>query len=242
MEFNNKVAVITGGANGIGKAIAEEFSKQGSRVAIIDLSSNAENCELYFCGDIAEEKNLQEFSKQVINRFGKIDFLINNAYRNNKGILSGCSFSDFSYVLNVGITAPYALAKLFMNYFNDAGAIVNISSTRAYMSQADTESYTAAKGGLAALTHALAVSLSGKVRVNSISPGWIDTSYSQLSIEDKEQHPVKRIGQPEDIAKLTMFLCSENSSFINGQDIVADGGMSRLMIYNDDFGWKYQKA
>ncbi|NTW05540.1 MAG: SDR family oxidoreductase [Peptococcaceae bacterium] len=241
MDLNNKVAVVTGGANGIGKAVAEEFSRHGARVAIIDLSSNAGNCELYFCGDIAEEKNLQEFSRQVINTFGKIDFLINNAYHNNKGILSGCSFSDFSYVLNVGVTAPYVLAKLFMNYFNDAGAIVNISSTRAYMSQEDTESYTAAKGGISALTHALAVSLAGKVRVNSISPGWIDTSYSQFSNEDKEQHPVKRIGTPEDIAKLTIFLCSEDSGFITGQDIIADGGMSRLMIYNDDYGWKYNK-
>jgi NAD(P)-dependent dehydrogenase (short-subunit alcohol dehydrogenase family) len=242
MKFKNRVAVVTGGSNGIGKAIVEEFSRQGTRVAIIDLSSNSGNCEFYFCGDIAEEKNLQEFSSQVISKFGKIDFLINNAYHNNKGILSGCSFSDFSYVLNVCVTAPYALARLFMNHFNDAGAIVNISSTRAYMSQADTESYTAAKGGISALTHALAVSLSGRIRVNSISPGWIDTSYSEFSAEDKEQHPVKRIGKPEDIAKLTMFLCSEDSNFITGQDIIADGGMSRLMIYNDDFGWTYNKT
>ena len=241
MNFVNKIVVITGGANGIGKCMTEEFIKVGARVAVIDIDTRPVNCDLYFCGDIAEEKILVEFVEQVIERYGKIDYLINNACLSRKGILSDCSYEDFSYVLKVGITAPYMLTKLFLKYFNDNGAVVNISSTRAFMSQADTESYTAAKGGITALTHALAVSLAGRVRVNSISPGWIDTTDQKWSVEDNEQHPVKRIGTSLDIVRMAMFLCSEDSSFITGENINIDGGMSKLMIYHNDFGWKYKR-
>jgi NAD(P)-dependent dehydrogenase (short-subunit alcohol dehydrogenase family) len=132
------------------------------------------------------------------------------------------------------------LAKLLLPYFNSSASIVNISSTRFNMSQPDSESYTAAKGGITALTHALAVSLSGRVRVNSISPGWIDTSNSAFSIEDNAQHPAGRIGRPADIAKMVLFLCSEAGSFITGENITVDGGMSKLMIYHGDNGWKYE--
>lgn len=182
----------------------------------------------------------------MITTYGKIDYLINNACLTKGGILSQCSYDDFNYVLRVGITAPYFLSLLFAPHFTKGGSIINIASSRAFMSQADTESYTAAKGGISALTHALAASLAGKVRVNAVSPGWIDTgAYQQPadkpehSLADHAQHTAGRIGQPQDIARAVLFLCSEENSFINGQNLVVDGGMTRLMIYHDDQGWSY---
>ncbi len=240
MNFKDKVVVITGGAGGIGKRMTEEFMAAGSKVAVIDLAADGVNPDFYYQGDIADEAVLTRFVSAVINKYGKIDYLINNACLSRKGILSGCSFDDFNYVLRVGVTAPYVLTKLFLDYFKENGAVVNISSSRAFMSQADTESYSAAKGGISALTHALAVSLAGRVRVNSIAPGWIDTTESKWSEEDEKQHPVKRIGNPLDIVKTVMFLCSEDSGFIDGENITVDGGMTKLMIYHNDNGWKYE--
>lgn len=240
MNFKDKVVVITGGANGIGKALTEEFVKAGAKVAVIDMDLKKVESDLYFQGDIAEEETLNRFALEVLKRFDKVDYLINNACLSRKGILSGCSYDDFNYVLRVGVSAPYQLTRLFMDHFGEKGAIVNISSSRAFMSQADTESYTAAKGGITALTHALAVSLGGKVRVNSIAPGWIDTTAETWSEADLYQHPVKRIGSSMDIVKTVMFLCSEDSGFINGENITVDGGMTKLMIYHNDYGWKYE--
>jgi NAD(P)-dependent dehydrogenase (short-subunit alcohol dehydrogenase family) len=136
------------------------------------------------------------------------------------------------------------LTKLFLDHFSQNASIVNIASTRAFMSQADTENYSAAKGGTTALTHAMAVSLSGRVRVNSISPGWIDTNantdqhYEDAhSKADKLQHPAQRVGNPMDIVRTVMFLCDENNSFITGENITVDGGITRHMIYHNDYGW-----
>ena len=154
-----------------------------------------------------------------------------------KGI-GACSYEEFSYALSVGVTAPFYLSKLFAPYFGDGGSIINISSSRDRMSQPQTESYTAAKGGISALTHALAVSLSGVARVNSISPGWIDTTGSDMSGADAVQQPVGRVGRPEDIADTVLFLCSDKAGFITGENICVDGGMTRLMIYHGDHGWK----
>ncbi len=233
MDFTNKTAVVTGGANGIGRCIADEFKKAGARVAIIDKDDNATDCALFYHGDISNEKTLTDFAAQVVEKFGKVDYLINNAMLSKKGILSGCSFEDFLYV------QPYLLTKLLLPHFAEKAAIVNICSTRAFMSQADTESYSAAKGGILALTHALAVSLAGKVRVNAISPGWIDTTGSEWSRKDRLQHPVGRVGNPLDIARMALFLCGEDSGFITGENITVDGGMTKLMIYHGDNGWKY---
>ncbi|MDF2870872.1 MAG: putative oxidoreductase [Anaerocolumna sp.] len=245
MDFTGIVVVITGGARGIGRNMVEHFQAAGARTAVIDiLTENTEytnSTDFYFTGDLKKEKDIQFFAAEVLKRYGKIDYLINNACYSNKGLLSGCSFEAFDEVLRVGVGAPYYLTKLFMEYFGEGGAIVNIASTRAFMSQEDTESYSAAKGGIVALTHAMAVSLAGKVRVNCISPGWIDTTGEKFSQEDKEQHPVKRIGKTEDITKLAMYLCSEDSSFINGENITVDGGMSKLMIYHNDEGWEYKR-
>ncbi|MBT29591.1 MAG: short-chain dehydrogenase [Thalassobius sp.] len=228
-----KVAVVTGGAQGIGKAICEAFSKQGVSVCTIDIKEND-----YFVGDIADDTVLKSFAAKVISDYGKIDFLINNACL-TKGGLNNCSYEDFNYVLRIGVSAPFLLTQLFTDHLNPGASIVNISSTRHQMSQANTESYSAAKGGISALTHAMAVTLSGKARVNAISPGWIDTSNTQFEGADANQHPAGRVGKPADIVNAVMFLCDAKSSFITGQDITVDGGMTKLMIYHDDQGWSY---
>lgn len=234
MDYSNKVVVITGGASGIGKETADMFRQAGAHVCLIDLVENS-----YFVGDLAEQSTLDKFAEQVIADYGKVDILINNAPPLNKGI-ADCSYQEFDYALRCGLTSAFYLTKLFMPYFAVGASIINISSSRDRMSQAQTESYTAAKGGIAALTHALAASLAGKVRVNSISPGWIDTTDSEFSGPDAEQHPVKRVGKPEDIANAILFLCSERASFITGENIVIDGGMSHLMIYHGDEGWSLE--
>ncbi|MBP5179299.1 MAG: SDR family oxidoreductase [Lachnospiraceae bacterium] len=232
-EFDNKVAVITGGANGIGKCIAEEFRKNGAEVCIIDKVDGD-----HFVGDISDKSVLEEFADDVIKKHGHIDYLVNNALPIMKGI-DECSYEDFQYALKVGVTAPFYLSKLFMPYFNNGGSIINISSSRDRMSQPQTESYTAAKGGIAALTHALAVSLSGKVRVNSISPGWIDTAYTVYEGPDAAQQPCGRVGNPLDIANMVLYLCSDKAGFITGENICIDGGMTKLMIYHGDNRWSY---
>ena len=139
----------------------------------------------------------------------------------------------------MGVTAPFYLTKLLMPYFRPGASVVNISSSRDRMSMPGTESYTAAKGGISALTHAMAVSLAGRARVNSISPGWIDTYGTAYSGPDALQQPVGRVGRPEDIAEAVLFLCSDRAGFITGENICIDGGMTRLMIYHDEHGWTY---
>ena len=227
-----KVAVITGGAHGIGKVIAEEFQKEGAIVRIIDIAEGN-----HYVGDIGKKEVLEDFADKVIKENGHIDFLINNALPLMKGI-NTCSYEEFEYALAVGITAPFYLTKLFQPYFADGASIINISSSRDRMSQPQTESYTAAKGGIAALTHALAVSMAGKVRVNSISPGWIDTEYTVYEGPDAYQQPAGRVGNPKDIANMVLYLCSDKAGFITGENICIDGGMTRQMIYHGDFGWK----
>lgn len=229
--FKDKVAVITGGAQGIGKVIAQEFEKNGAHVCVIDIKENS-----YFMGDLSKKEDMENFVKNVIDTYGEVDFLINNAIPMTKGI-NECSYEEFEYALKVGVTAPFYLSKLFMPYFARGASIINISSSRDRMSQPQTESYTAAKGGIAALTHALAVSLSGKVRVNSISPGWIDTDFTVYEGADAVQQPVGRVGNPLDIANMVLFLCSDKAGFITGENICIDGGMTKQMIYHGDHGW-----
>ena len=228
-----KVAVVTGGANGIGKCITEEFRKQGVKVYVIDKAAGD-----HYIGDISDKAVLEAFTKKVIGETGGIDYLINNALPLMKGI-DECSYEEFQYALAVGVTAPFYLSKLFAPYCREGACIINISSSRDRMSQPQTESYTAAKGGIAALTHAMAASFAGKVRVNSISPGWIDTAYKVYEGADALQQPAGRVGNPMDIANMVMFLCSDKAGFITGENICIDGGMTKLMIYHDDHGWTY---
>ncbi|MBE5758509.1 MAG: SDR family oxidoreductase [Clostridiales bacterium] len=235
MNFRDKIVVVTGAAQGIGKCIAEEFEKADAKVCTIDIKENA-----YFTGDIAEESVLRAFAEKVIADYGRVDILVNNAKPIFKGI-SACSYEEFLYAQKVGVAAPFMLAKLFLPYFGKNASIVNISSSRDRMSQPESESYTAAKGGIAALTHSLAVSLSGKVRVNSVSPGWIDTDFINYEGPDASQHPAGRVGDPMDIANAVLFLASEKAGFITGENICVDGGMTKLMIYHNDHGWKLEE-
>ena len=229
--FQNKVVVITGGAGGIGKCIADEFRKNGAVVCVIDCAEGD-----HYVGDIGRKETLQDFARSVIEKHGHVDVLVNNAPPAFLGI-DECSYAQFQNALAVGVTAPFYLSKLFAPYFSPGASIINISSSRDRMSQPQSESYTAAKGGIAALTHALAVSLAGKVRVNSISPGWIDTAYTVYEGPDAIQQPAGRVGNPMDIANMVLFLASEKAGFITGENICIDGGQTRLMIYHGDHGW-----
>lgn len=224
------MVVVTGGAHGIGQAIVEDFRKEGAVVEVIDKTPGT-----YFVGDIGNKETLEAFSSYVLEKHSHIDYLINNALLIMKGI-DECSYEEFQYALSVGVTAPFYLTKLFKDSFNKGAVIVNISSSRDRMSQDNTESYTAAKGGIAALTHALMMSLRGHVRVNSISPGWINTHGNTYTGPDAYQQPTGRVGNPQDISSMVLFLCSPQASFINGENICIDGGMTKQMIYHEDAG------
>lgn len=231
--FKGKIAIVTGGARGIGKCIADQLQAQGATVCIIDMAEGE-----HYVGDLSKKEVLESFASYVIEQYGRVDILVNNALPLMKGI-DTCSYEEFEYALKVGVTAPFYLTKLLLPYFAEGASIVNISSSRDRMSQPQTESYTAAKGGIASLTHALAISLAGKVRVNSVSPGWIDTAYTIYEGADAVQQPSGRVGNPLDIANVVLFLCSEKAGFIDGENICVDGGMTKRMIYHNDNGWEY---
>ena len=229
--FQDKIVVITGGAAGIGKCIAEEFRKAGAKVCIIDKTPGD-----YYVGDISDKAVLEAFAREVIEKHGHVDILINNALPIMRGI-EDCTYEEFQYALAVGVTAPFYLSKLLVPHMPKGSSIINLSSSRDRMSQPQTESYTAAKGGIAALTHAMAISFAGKIRVNSISPGWIDTAYTVYEGPDAYQQPAGRVGNPMDIANMVLFLCSDKAGFITGENICIDGGQTKLMIYHGDHGW-----
>ena len=234
MSDNHKVAVITGGAQGIGKAIVDAFRAQDVVVYVIDKQPGD-----WFVGDVSDKSTLEKFASFVVSQSGHVDYLVNNALPVMRGI-DECSYEEFQYALAVGVTAPFYLTKLLMPYFATDASVVNISSSRDRMSQPQTESYTAAKGGISALTHAMAVSLAGKARVNSISPGWIDTTGSDITGPDATQQLVGRVGKPEDIASMVMYLCSDKAGFITGENICIDGGMTRQMIYHGEHSWTFE--
>ncbi len=233
--FENKIVVVTGGAQGIGKCIADEFRREGATVCIIDKQPGD-----HYVGDIADKAVLEAFAADVLSKYGHVDYIINNALPIMRGITE-CTYEEFLYAQQVGVVAPFYLVKLFAEHLGESASIVNISSSRDRMSQPETESYTAAKGGIAALTHALAVSLRGKARVNSVSPGWIDTAYTVYDGPDATQQPAGRVGNPMDIANMVLYLCSDKAGFITGENICIDGGMTHQMIYHGDCGWKLEE-
>ena len=233
--FKDRVVIVTGGANGIGRCVADEFRDQGAHVYVIDKVDGN-----HFVGDISKQEVLEEFVSHILSSHAEVHCIINNALPIMKGI-DECTYDEFQYALSVGVAAPFYLVKLLKNHLAQGASIVNISSSRDRMSQPQTESYTAAKGGIAALTHALAVSLAGKARVNSISPGWIDTAGTVYEGFDATQQPVGRVGNPMDITHMVLFLCSEKAGFITGENICIDGGMTKQMIYHGDHGWTLSK-
>ena len=234
--YQDRVVVVTGGANGIGRCIVDEFRRQGAHVYVIDKAEGD-----HFIGDIARPEVLEAFAAHVLSTHPVVHCIINNALPITRG-LDECSYDEFQYALSVGVTAPFYLVKLLKDHLAPGASIVNISSSRDRMSQPQTESYTAAKGGIAALTHALAVSLAGRARVNSISPGWIDTTHTSYEGPDATQHPSGRVGHPMDIVHMVLFLCSDKAGFITGENICIDGGMTKQMIYHGDHGWKLERG
>jgi NAD(P)-dependent dehydrogenase (short-subunit alcohol dehydrogenase family) len=207
-KFDQMLILV--GAQGIGKCIVECFRQEGATVYVIDVQQGP-----WFVGDLSNKATLERFVADVIAKSGKVDVLVNNAMPLFKGI-DACTYEEFAYAQAVGVIAPFYLAKLFKDSFAEGASIINISSSRDRMSQPQSESYTAAKGGIAALTHALAASLAGRVRVNSISPGWIDTSFKTYDGPDASQHFAGRVGNPMDIANMVLYLASDKAGFITG--------------------------
>jgi NAD(P)-dependent dehydrogenase (short-subunit alcohol dehydrogenase family) len=239
-EYAQKAALVTGGARGIGEATAGLLAERGYRVAIADRDvqpgrrSAARIGALFVRCDISRERDVRACLQQVLRRYARLDALVNNAgiADPHSGRPERLALADWNRRIAVNLTGAFLMAKHAAPHLRRArGAIVNIASTRALQSEPDTEAYAAAKGGLAALTHALAMSLGPAVRVNCISPGWIDTGKTKLSRADHAQHPVGRAGEPRDVAELAAFLLSEAAGFATGQNYVLDGGMTRKMIY-----------
>jgi NAD(P)-dependent dehydrogenase (short-subunit alcohol dehydrogenase family) len=249
--MNGKVAVITGGAQGIGKATALRFLAKGTNVVLADEDEEAgreavsemspAKSVLYLKTDVSDEDQVRRLTAHTVEHFGGVDVLVNNAAVSRGGKLTELTLADWNRVLAVNLTGPFLCAKHMTPHLRQRkGAIVNITSTRAFMSEPDTEAYAASKGGLVALTHALAASLAPDIRVNCISPGWIDTlpwkkkaarKVSEWSEADHKQHFAGRVGRPDDVAALVEFLTSEESDFITGSNFMVDGGMTRKMIY-----------
>jgi NAD(P)-dependent dehydrogenase (short-subunit alcohol dehydrogenase family) len=242
-------ALVTGGAQGIGRAISLLLARKGWRVLAGDTDKEAgaeiealDPHVVYGQLDVASETSVAHAVGEALDRFGRLDALINNAgFMSPRVAIETLDLATWNRVIGVNLTGAFLCAKYATPHLKEThGAIVNIASTRALQSEADTEPYSASKGGLVALTHALAVSLSGAVRVNCISPGWIETSAwkkasqrkaPKLSAEDHAQHPAGRVGTPDDIAAAVAFLLSEDAGFITGANFVIDGGMTRKMIY-----------
>jgi len=242
--YNDKIVIITGGASGIGSGIVHAFYEAGAKVVIADYHlENGKQTEkkynservCFFETDVSDERSVVSLVNYVMGKFGRVDILINNA-----GISSFSNFYEMTVehwdrVINTNLKGVFLCTREVARVIEEGGAIVNISSTRAFMSEPHSEAYAASKGGIVALTHALAATLSEKkVRVNCISPGWIETNdYEELREIDHSQHFSKRVGKSSDIARGCLFLCDPNNDFITGTNITIDGGMTKKMIYEE---------
>ena len=239
--MRTKIICLTGGNRGIGEAIAKQFIEEGAVVYSIDKEPYQGSLPIhFFVGDVSKHLDRELFVQHILTHQNHIDVIVNNAMESSQGILSDLDLDQFERILSIGITASYHLAALCKDHMPEGSSIVNILSSRAFQSQKNTEAYSSAKGGLYALTHALANSLGPKIRVNAIAPGWIHTGKSELSLEDHAQHLTGHVGTVEDIAEMVCFLSSTKAKFITGETIMIDGGMSKRMIYHDDEGWIYK--
>jgi len=242
MASAKRVALVTGAAKGIGRAIALHLTATGWRVGAVDLPGGSagrahpQRNSVLIEGDIGEEETVARAVETVVDRFGRLDAVVSNAGIMIRKPLRRLTLAEWHRVLDTNLTATFLLARAAERPLRNAhGALVAIASTRALMSEPNTESYAASKGGLVALTHALAISLGPDVRVNCVSPGWIETKdYGALRGKDHRQHPVGRVGKPQDIAEIVGWLLDrERSGFVTGANFVVDGGMTRKMIYEE---------
>lgn len=247
MNFFDKVVVVTGASNGIGKGIAKAYIEEGAKVVLADIDEKAgqafidslENADqaIFIQTDVRIEKDILSLLKNTIDTYGKIDILVNNAGKGLFKSVYDVTVEEWDDVINTNLRSVFLCSRTAAKYMRETngGSIVNISSTRAYMSEANTESYSASKGGIMAITHALANSLAeDHITVNSISPGWIETKhYGELREIDHKQHLSKRVGKPEDIARACLFLTNRDNDFITGTNLTVDGGMTVKMIYEE---------
>jgi NAD(P)-dependent dehydrogenase (short-subunit alcohol dehydrogenase family) len=231
----DKVALVTGGAHGIGLACARRLAREGWRVVVADPSEPPGDLAARHVGtDVGEEAQVTALIDGIAEREGRLDALVSNAGFNIRKPLRDLTLAEWNSVLATNLTATFLLVRAAEALLRASrGAVVTIASTRARQSEPDTEAYAATKGGLVALTHALAVSLGPEVRVNCVSPGWIDVKGEALRAEDHAQHPAGRVGRPDDIASLVAWLVGPESGFVTGAEFVSDGGMTRKMIYAD---------
>ncbi len=245
MIFTDKVVIVTGASNGIGRAVASMYGGEGAKVIIADIdeengvkvkeSIEKNGGEARFCyTDVSNPQDIIKLVDYTIDTYGKIDILINNAGLSEWGSPYEISIDKWDRIINTNLRSVFLCSREAAKHMRkNGGAIINIASTRAFMSEANTEAYAATKGGIVAITHALAVSFSkDNITVNSISPGWIETGdYSKLREKDHKQHLSSRVGKPEDIARACLFLSNLENDFINGENLIIDGGMTRKMIY-----------
>lgn len=230
----SRIALVTGGANGIGAAIAARLARDGYRVVVADIhpSGTTPSGGRYVQCDVSDEASVRSLIDSVGASEARLGALVCNAGINIRKPIAALSLAEWSRVIGTNLTSTFLLTRAAETLLRAAkGAVVTIASSRARMSEADTEAYAASKGGLVALTHALAISLGPDVRVNCISPGWIFTKGDPPRPDDHAFHPVGRVGTPDDVAALTAFLVGPESAFITGAEFVIDGGVTRKMIY-----------
>ena len=244
MENKDVVVLVTGAANGIGREIAIQYGRTGASVVLVDRDQKGGEAAIdsmkeahldahFIAGDVGEEDTVLEVMEYIRKQYGRLDVLINNAGVSTFVPLLEMTTEQWDRIIQSNLRSVFLFAREGAKLMNGKGCIINIASTRAFQSEPDSEAYAATKGGIIALTHALSASLAERqIRVNSISPGWIETKeYDHLRDIDHEQHFSKRVGKPEDIARLCLFLSDSSNDFINGENIIVDGGMTKKMIY-----------